>query len=191
LRVIGQMLEPPPSASLRRSLAVDPASGLASLTRGVLASEAVHGSTTPRQSTRSDVLATFDIEEADLEVLESLHLLSPGKAPDGTVVYGAVDLELLAVIDETRKRGLGRLFPMEILEPYVASVGELVRMELELFDRQVLDADAEGGQPVQQIAEQALGLGRKLVVALRNRLLLNEGASMGRAAARDAPSDPG
>lgn len=178
LKLIGDILEPAPSAAIRRTFDRATKEALGGLTRELLAARAVHAQQTAKAGTtkglpRGAVLESLEISEDDLALMKELGLLDPVRGEDGEEWYEAVDLELMRVIDETRRKGLGDFFPMEILAPYRDAVLGLVRMELELFQRRVLDRDDQSSPPVQEIADQALVLGERLLVSLRARLLLN------------------
>lgn len=174
LEQIAEVLEPPPSAKIRVDLdalqrrqlgALSPAikagAGEARRRRGAVEA--------PR--TRRNVLDTLQITEADLALLEQLELVAArGKA----AVYTGGDLELLEVIDETRREGLSDLFPMEILPPYANALRELVRFELDLFRRRVLGGARLPDLPLDEITRKVTALGERLVVAMRQRLVLEE-----------------
>ena len=174
LENIAEMLEPAPSARIRRDLDELQRRQLGGLAPAIKTGAAVarqrRGAAT-RRRTRREVLDRLEISEADLRLLEGLGLLS---ARGGDAVYIDGDLELLEVIDETRTKGLGDLFPMEILEPYVAQLRELVRFELDLFRRRVLAGAKLPALPLDQIAREATALGERLVVTMRQRLVLDE-----------------
>jgi hypothetical protein len=121
------------------------------------------------------VLAELQITADDLALLEQLGLLA---ARGGDAVYTDGDVELLDVIDETRRKGLGDLFPMEILKPYADAIRALVRFELDLFRRRVLGGARLPAMPLDTITREATALGERLVVAMRQRLVLEELAQL-------------
>jgi hypothetical protein len=100
--------------------------------------------------------------------------VQPSAFKGGDPVYTGADLDMLEVIDETRRKGLGELFPLAILEPYAAAIRTLIRVELELFRRQVLAGAALPPQPLDEIAREATALGERLIVAMRSKLLIPE-----------------
>lgn len=178
LKLIGELLEPAPSAEIRRTLDARTRKQLGGLPKEILAARAVaaqHGGAkgTPSGRSRSEVLESLEVSAEDLDLLARLELVAPTEGASGQCLYGPVDLELLEVIDETRRKGLGDLFPMEILPPYKKAVQALVQMELDLFQRRVLDLGSLNGLTVENIAEEALTLGERLIAALRARLLMN------------------
>jgi DNA-binding transcriptional MerR regulator len=174
LENIGEVLEPSPSAKIRADLDVVQRRQLGALapaiTAGAREARKKRGSDA-RHKTRREALATLQITDADLAVLEEIGLVA---ARGKQAVYTGVDLELLEVIDDTRKKGLGDLFPMAILEPYAAALRELVRFELDLFRRRVLAGAQLPALPLDEVAREATALGERLVVALRQRLVLDE-----------------
>src|SRR5204862_8165859 len=111
----------------------------------------------------------------DLGLLEKLGLL---EARGKDAVYRGSDLELLEVIHETRVKGMDDLFPMEILAPYVEQLRALVRFELDLFRRRVLGGARLPAMPLDQVTQEATALGERLVIAMRQRLVLDELAKM-------------
>jgi len=174
LKLIGEVLEPAPSAKVRRSFSQSVREQLGGLTPEVMASQAVMAREKPRKLTKEQVLVDFGVDEADLELLRELELVEPWQDSKGSSVYGALDLELIEVIDETRRQGLGDVFPMEILAPYRDEIRGLVRMELDLFEARVLERESGTDQPAQNIADLAVVLAERLLIALRKRLFLNE-----------------
>ncbi len=179
LKLIGDILEPAPSAAIRRSFDRTTREALGGLTRELLASRAVQAQQTAKAGSaeglpRSVLLDNLRIDDDDLALMTRLGLLDPTRSADGEEWFSPVDVEVMRVIDETRRRGLGDFFPMEILAHYKDAVYALVCMELEQFQKRVLDREGPSGPPVQEIADQALVLGERLLVALRARLLLNE-----------------
>jgi DNA-binding transcriptional MerR regulator len=171
---IAEVLEPAPSAKIRGDLDAHQQRQLAGLTpaikAGVKEARRRRGVDQGRRS-RKKALEVLEITDADLAILERLGLLA-ARGPDA--VYTGSDLELLEVIDETRRKGLADLFPMEILEPYAAALRELVRFELDLFRRRVLAGAQLPARPLDEIAREATALGERLVVAIRQRLVIDE-----------------
>jgi DNA-binding transcriptional MerR regulator len=177
LRVIGQILEPSPSAEIRQDLDEVARRQLGTLEPVVTAT---HDATRPRVAeaptsmTRREVLANLAIDPADLAEMMRLNLVEPAEDEHGEPVFQGGDLRLMQVIDETRRLGLGDLFPMSILTPYAAAIRTLVRVELELFRSGVLEGPVPADLPVATIAEHAARLGEQLVLSLRQRLLITE-----------------
>lgn len=193
LKLISDLLEPPPSAAIRRDLdeaqrrqlgALEPAirSGTADARRRRAVAPAA-------TRTRAQVLGELQITAEDLGFLEDLELIDrlPRKA---TTTYGGADLELLEVIHETRAKGLGELFPMEILEPYAAAIRTLVRVEIELFRRRVIAGAALPRLPLDEVAREATALGERLVVAMRAKLVIPELQAATAPPAPPPPSSP-
>lgn len=171
---IAAVLEPAPSAKIRRDLDAQQRRQLGALAPaiqvGAREARQRRGADGPRRS-RRDVLASLQITAADLAMLERLGLVGArGKG----AIYAGADLELLEVIDETRRKGLDGLFPMEILEPYAEALRALVTFELDLFRRRVLGGARLPDLPLPEVAREATALGERLVVAMRQRLVLDE-----------------
>ncbi len=189
LKLIAELLEPPPSAALRADAEETLRRHLGDLEPAIQA-----GADTARERrtgepgawTRADVRARLDIADAELDALGDLGLCEPVVGADGTQTYSGADLEILTVIDETRRVGMGDLFPMSILEPYAAAVRTLVRVEIELFRRRVLAGSVLPTRPLDEIARDATQLGERLVIAMRAKLVIPEL----RAAAGSPPPAP-
>jgi DNA-binding transcriptional MerR regulator len=174
LENIAEVLEPAPSAKIRADLDAAQRRQLGALAPAIKAGAQEarqRRGHDDRRKPRGEVTRTLEIGEADLALLEKLGLLS-SRGPDA--VYGGVDLDLLEVIDETRRKGLADLFPMEILEPYAEQIRALVRFELDLFRRRVLAGARLPAMPLDDIAREATALGERMVVALRQRLVMDE-----------------
>jgi DNA-binding transcriptional MerR regulator len=174
LEHLADVLEPPPSAQIRKEL--DEAQrrqlgALAPAIRSGAAEARQRRGVVPRRRTRREVLQSLDVSDADLQLLQSLDLVA-ARGPNA--VYADGDLELLEVIDETRRKGLGEVFPMEILEPYAEALRQLVRFELDMFRRRVLAGAKLPDLPLDAIAREATALGERLVVVMRQRLVLDE-----------------
>lgn len=178
LRLIADILEPPPSAAIRAELDDEQRRQLGALEPAIAAGGQAARNRPPRpassQATRAEILARLRISGQDLEYLASLGLLTPAAHADGEPVYSGADLDLLEVIDETRAKGLGDLFPMQILEPFVAAVRTLVRVELELFRHRVLAGAQLPNKPLDEIATEATQLSERLIVAMRAKLVIPE-----------------
>jgi DNA-binding transcriptional MerR regulator len=179
LKLIADLLEPPPSAELRADAEETLRKHLGALEPAIRAgtgdARAVRGKTvTEPGRTRSQVLATIDISQDELDDLERIGLVESTPIAGGESLYAGADLDILLVIDETRRQGMGDLFPMPILEPYAAAVRTLVRVEIELFRRRVLAGSVLPSKPLDEIARDATRLGERLVVAMRAKLVIPE-----------------
>jgi len=179
LKVIGQILEPSPSATIRHDLDEVARRQLGTLEPVV---SAAHDDSRardahpegPSELTRSEVLAQLEITEDDLDEMLRLNLIEPLQSDDGEPVFAGNDLRLVKIIDETRRLGLGPLFPMTILTPYAAALRTLARVELELFRAGVLEGPVPRDVSVANVAEHATRLGEQLVITMRQRLLITE-----------------
>jgi DNA-binding transcriptional MerR regulator len=172
LKVIGELLEPAPSAKLRPNIEVETRRRLGLMMPGIEA-EVLHSER--RGLTRDEVLERLQVTAEDLEQLEGLRLALP-RSVEGKdqPVYAGSDLDLLEVIDETRRKGLAQFFPMEIIPKYVGFLRRLVQDELELFKERVLDGELPEEISIEQVTREAARLGGRLVVAMRSRLILTE-----------------
>ena len=178
LKIISDLLEPPPSAAIRADLdqvqrrqlgELEPA-----IRAGSLEARRKRVAAPARKRSKSEVLADLMMSAEDLEFMGSLNLVSATAFRGGDAVYTGADLDLLEIIDETRRKGLGDLFPMSILEPYAAAIRTLVRVEIELFRRQVLSGAKLPALGLDEIAREATALGERLVVAMRAKLMIPE-----------------
>ena len=84
--------------------------------------------------TRDQVLE-LEISEEELATLDQLGMTPETLDKQGNRVYEGVALDLVRIIHETRAAGMGEIFPMTVLEPYIDSIGKLVERELALFQR--------------------------------------------------------
>jgi DNA-binding transcriptional MerR regulator len=177
LKMIGDMLEPPPSAHVRGDVDADTRRKLGLLgpsiragheqARAVRAAERSSG-----RRTVAELLADCDISTAELTLLGELGLAHPVQPPDGAAYYSGADLEIIEIIDETRRKGMGELFPMETLEPYVACVRALARVEIAMFRRAAIEGEHLPDVPLADVAREATQLGERLVVAMRQKLVV-------------------
>jgi DNA-binding transcriptional MerR regulator len=178
LKIIVDLLEAPPSASIRADLDAMQRRQLGSLEPAVragnLEARRRREPTPGRKRTRSEVLRDLAVSEADLEALGAAGLVHASAFKAGDPVYTGADLDILEVVDETRRKGLGDVFPLAILEPYAAAIRTLIRVELELFRRQVLAGATLPPQPVEEVAREATALGERLIIAMRSKLLIPE-----------------
>ncbi|MBE7454769.1 MAG: MerR family transcriptional regulator [Kofleriaceae bacterium] len=190
LKLIADLLEPPPSAALRADAEETLRKHLGDLEPAIRAgthdARAVRRAEAAPARTRAEVLAALDVSAAELDDLAAGGLVEPTATVGGEPLYSGADLEILEVIDEVRRTGMGDLFPMPILAPYAAAVRTLVRVEIELFRRRVLAGSTLPPRPLDEIARDATRLGERLVVAMRSKLVIPE---LHAAAGRPAP-DP-
>jgi DNA-binding transcriptional MerR regulator len=140
---------------------------------------------------RKQLLVSFRVGEQDLVALEAAGLIAVTAGERGEPGYADTDLEILRVVHDARAAGLEQLFPMEILEPYVGAVRQLVRLEIELFRTRVQSGAAlPAGLALDEIATLSARLGERLVVALRRQLVLAEVRGAGIATQAAKPSVP-
>jgi DNA-binding transcriptional MerR regulator len=172
LEVIGELLEPSPSAKLRADLDRDERRRL-----GELAPAVADHLARPGAATRAEVLAAMPIEPAELDYLERIGIVVPEAG-----VYVGVQLALLGVLADLRRAGLVDVFPVSLVEPYAAAVRALVRLEIDLFRRRVMDSGLPLPGPMPDVANQMVAIGERLLVALRARLLPGELAALAREA---------
>lgn len=166
LKVIGELLEPPPSCAIRADL--DDSQ------RRHLGDDAGGARPVAMARTRAEVLDALRVARGDLAVLEDLGFIAPQESPAGESRYTGADLEILSILDEARASGLGELFTLDVLVSYAEAVRALVRAELAVFRRQMAGGARLPGTSVDAIARQASRLGERLVVALRQKLLVSE-----------------
>lgn len=178
LKVIGDILEPAPSSSIRADLDEIQRRQLGMLAPAVEAgAEQGRVFRTGRESaslTREAILSSFQIDEKELDLLASLGLSVPEKNQDGELVYSGTGLELLEVINETRHNGMGDLFTLEIIEPYMQAIQKLVHFEIDLFRRRVLAGAKLPSMSLDEIARQATLLGGRMVSIIRDKLVVRE-----------------
>jgi DNA-binding transcriptional MerR regulator len=192
LKIISDLLEPPPSAAIRADLDAMQRRQLGSLEPAVragnLEARRRREPTPGRKRTGAEVIRDLAVTDADLEALGKAGLVQASAFKGGDPVYTGADLDLLEVIDETRRKGLGDVFPLAILEPYAAAIRTLIRVELELFRRQVLSGSALPPRPLDEVAREATALGERLIVAMRSKLLIPELQAVASTAPRPDPS---
>jgi len=163
LRVIGELLEPPPSDRIRPER--DRAQRRALTALAPVLEE--RPSTARRK--RSEVMKSFGLTRAELATLEKAGVLELVGEGD-TAGYAGIDLRLLDILADVRKLGLGDVFPATVAEPYLAAVRKLVELEIDIFRHRVLTAGALP-MTVPEIARHAVELGERLVVSLRAKVL--------------------
>jgi DNA-binding transcriptional MerR regulator len=161
LKVIADVLEPSPSARLRGEPAPSPPASPAPLAPA-------------RARTRREVLAELAVGPPDLDLLAQLGLVAPSGRVDGDPVFAGPDLALLEVLHEIRATGLAALFPLAILEPYAVAIRALVRVEVEQLRRQLAAGARPLGAALDETAREATAMGERLVLALRDKLIVPE-----------------
>ena len=167
LETIARLLGEPPRPGERRAEALR--------AQQLLLLEPAVTAPTTRALTRAQVLAELvELTERDLDELTARGLLRPVNG-----VFGDADLDILQVIHETRAAGMGEVFPMEILEPYVGAVRELVRLEIDLFRHRLGAVGTRPPATMAAMATMATRLGERLIVALRRKLVVSELRKLG------------
>lgn len=163
LKLIGDLLEPAPSDKIRADRDTAQRRALMQLAPQVGVPE-----TGKLRRKRSEVMKTFGISRAELDSLEQAGVLTL-KGEGDTAGYGGTDLRLLDILAETRRLGLGELFPVETAEIYMNAVRELVKLEIDVFRHRALAVGTPSN--VVEIARQAIDLAERLIVGLRKKLL--------------------
>jgi DNA-binding transcriptional MerR regulator len=160
LRLIGELLEPAPSARLK----TDPESQRKTLT--ALAPTVAVSRETRRK--RSRVIETGSLTAKELTQLERAGVLElEGKG--AMAGYAGSDLVVLDVIGDVRRAGYGAVFPLTLVMTYMNAVKKLVELELELFREHALS------QPLPvaltHVARDAMQFGERLITGLRAKVL--------------------
>ncbi|HEU0031572.1 MAG TPA: MerR family transcriptional regulator [Kofleriaceae bacterium] len=163
LRVIGELLEPPPSDRIR---ADRDAAQRRALTQ--LAPVVEDRLPANHRRKRTEVMKTFGLSKAELDGLEKAGVLEL-RGEGETAGYSGVDLVLLDILADVRRLGLGDVFPVSIAEPYLAAVKKLVELEIDIFRHRVLASGTP--ENVADVARHAVALGERLISALRAKLL--------------------
>ena len=186
LRLIGELLEAAPSATVR---ADRERAGKRQL--GELAPAIRDLARTGRGLTRAQVLASLPITALELDYLARLGLVAPEAASGGggEPVYRGTDAELLELLADIRRQGLGDVFPISLVEPYAAAVRAMIRIEIDMFRRRVLEGGVPLPRPVPEVATQAVDIGRRLLVGLRAKLLPPELEALAASASPPEGSD--
>jgi DNA-binding transcriptional MerR regulator len=161
LRVIGELLEEAPSDRIRADRDVAQRKQLTQL------APAIEPENRQRRK-RSEVMKTFGLSKPELEGLERTGVLEL-RGEGETAGYAGIDLQLLEILADLRRLGLGDIFPVSVAEPYMAAVRKLVEFEIDLFRHRALAAPLPA--PLPDVARQAVALGERLVVGLRAKLL--------------------
>jgi len=139
---------------------------------GPAAEEAItrvlHQMAPSKTKTRKD-LVDDGLPGSELDWFIEIGLVSPeGKGEEQR--YVGDDLELVETLNAARKAGITReMLPPTILEPYIRSVHELVRLEIRMFREGVLPVAGDNLAP---LAEAATVLSERLVVLLRRKMLV-------------------
>jgi DNA-binding transcriptional MerR regulator len=186
LHVIGQLLEPAPSAKLRSDL-----DGVARRQLGQFepsVRSAYDGSAPQAELDRDALLAQLEITAAELDELARLGLVAPEQVAPGRWVYGVGDLSLLRVIDDARRKGLGAVFPLSILGPYLTALRAMVQAELALFRERVLGSPLPESLTLDGLVHEAARLSEQLVIELRRKLIVEEMRTSGAAAGPERPA---
>ncbi len=159
LQIIGELLEPAPSAKLRA--ARDHVATLAALAPSVSPPAGI-------RKRRVDVLRYGTVRASELTRLERAGILTlEGKG--ATAGYSGVDVELLALIDTVRRSGFLAVFPIDLLLTYRDAVTTLLRFEVEQFRAFALTQPLP--MPLPDTARLAMQFAERLIVALRAKLL--------------------
>ncbi|MEM9491268.1 MAG: MerR family transcriptional regulator, partial [Myxococcota bacterium] len=149
LKVIAELLEPAPSSAIREDLEDEQRRQLGQLTPAFQAgaddARTLRSGRLTGPLSRDAVLANTALTADELDMLIRLGLIASDPtalsddtdkdqitSSDGSPTYSGAALELIEIIDETRRAGMDDLFPMEIIEPYMEEIRRLVRFEIDL-----------------------------------------------------------
>ncbi len=124
-----------------------------------------------------EILETFGLDPSELAQLERSGVLELRGQGDGAG-YGGLDLELLDLLAEVRRQGLGDLFPISVAGPYMMAVRKLVDFEIEVFRERALRHDL--GISLADIATSGIPLGERLISILRRKVLPAQLLRLGR-----------
>lgn len=160
LRVIGEVLEPSPSAKLR----ADRTSQRKTLT--ALAPTLASPPNTRRR--RSEVLKFGGVRADELVALERAGVLAL-RGTGANAGYEGPDVALLDLIGDIRRAGYGEVFPLSIAKSYLRVVSELVQFEVEQFRQHALSRDLP--VPLTRAAREAMEFAERLIVTLRAKVL--------------------
>ncbi|MCG8423026.1 MAG: MerR family transcriptional regulator [Proteobacteria bacterium] len=178
LKVIAELLEPAPSSSIRADLDEIQRRQLGMLTPAVEAgteqARVLRTGRTQAQLSREAVLSSLRVTDEELDLLENCGLAQASRDDRGASIYSGPDLELLEIIDETRRTGMGELFTLDIIEPYTRAIQDLVRFEIDLFRRRALAGAKLPDMSLDEIARLATVLGGRLVAVMRDKLVVHE-----------------
>lgn len=176
LRVIGELLEEAPSDKIKPDRDAAQRKVLTALAPAV--EQKTSERTAVQRRKRSEVIKTFGVSRAELDRLEKAGVLEL-RGEGETAGYSGIDLQLLDILADVRRLGLGDVFPISVAEPYLDAVKKLVEFEIDVFRHRALNNEL--AVPLADIAKAAVDLGERLIVALRAKLLP---AQLGRLAAR-------
>jgi DNA-binding transcriptional MerR regulator len=129
----------------------------------------VLGELAPREVLSRKQLAEAGVLDEELSLFRALGIIAPDLS-GGTERYVGDDVTLLRLLGQARRAGLSaKMLPPEILRAYVEALGNLVRVELQMFRAGVLPI---AGNDLAKLSEVATTLSERLVVLLRRKLLL-------------------
>lgn len=172
LRVIKSVLEGRPSE-------VDDAETAAVIQRALASMESKD------IRTRAQLLASGAPAE-DLALLERLGIITARNA-GGEDTFSGDDLTLLRLLGMSRRAGITReMLPPDIVASYIQAIGELVRMELEMFRVGVVP---RAGENLAAITDAATRLSEQLVVLIRRKMLLPTLDALVKAHVADSPPE--
>ncbi|MBS2015223.1 MAG: MerR family transcriptional regulator [Deltaproteobacteria bacterium] len=105
----------------------------------------------------------------ELAFFEGLGLVAP-VVRDGQEVFTGDDLALLRVLGAARREGItAEMLPADTLMAYVTAIGQLARVELDMFRKGVFP---KAPADLARITEAATRLSEQLVVLVRRKMLL-------------------
>jgi DNA-binding transcriptional MerR regulator len=118
--------------------------------------------------TREQLLAA-GMPAAQLDYFCAIGIVTPDRTGGGERYVGD-DLAMLQTLGEARRAGLTEeMLPIEILEPYLRAVREIVRTELRIFREGVVP---RAGDRLGALVESGAKLSERLIVLLRRKMLL-------------------
>jgi DNA-binding transcriptional MerR regulator len=119
--------------------------------------------------TRAELLAA-GMPAEELSFFVSLGAVTPIRDERGDECFTGDDLQLLQTLGAARRAGISpSMLPHTILGSYVQAIGELVRVELELFRNGIVP---RAGDDLDAVVDSATQLSERLVILLRRKLLL-------------------
>lgn len=119
--------------------------------------------------TRTQLVAAGTTEK-DLAFFINLGLVAPKLNAEGEETFEGDDLALLRLLGASRREGITmEMLPRDIIGPYVQAIGQLVRLELEMFRRGVVP---RAGTDLVKLTDAATRLSEQLVVLIRRKMLL-------------------
>lgn len=161
LRVIGEMLEPSPSAKLRSDAKTQ------RRTLGAVASVVANQQRVHRRR-RTEILKTTQLTRAELTELERSHVIQLEGKGD-TAGYSGADLAIVELAADMHRLGYGEIFPVALGADYLRAIHDLVAVEAKLFRKYALHAALPA--PLPEAARQAMQFGERMIAALRAKLL--------------------